>query len=392
MASTSAYSPVRTAHRRRDQGWRYFALRINGDGTQTPLSWDVPLTGTTFTDVLSGPNTLSASLEPEIKRMKGDDGRPIFRPWSTAIFAELDGTIHGGGILLPSSFNGPTWNIECTGFTSVLAEQPYTDSWFGVEIDPLDVVRQAWDHWQSKPGGNLPMQVANTKTGLKIGVKLKQGEFDTENGPLAYESGPVKLTWYETEDIGGFIDQLATDTPFDYHEYHQWEGEVVGHHLEFGYPKLGKRRPDLTFILGENVDPLPEVSEDEDQWATEVLALGAGEGAAMKHALAGRKNTGGLRRVALVSDKRANDQKKVSRLAQRHLSRYHGLDEVSEITVRQHPYAELGSWSVGDEIRVQGEAGWKTIDQWQRVLSYTMSPDDSDTAVLTLLRSGKEPE
>jgi len=390
MATTSPYTAVHPVYRRRDQGWRYIAKRLHGDGTDTTLSWDVPLRGVAITDTLSGPLGLTGTLEPEIRRMKDSAGNPLFKPWSTAIFAENEGTIRGGGILVPSTYSGPTWNIECVGFTSILADQPYTDSWFGVEIDPLDVVRQIWNHWQSKPNGNLGLQVSGLKTGLKIGVELEQGEFDTENGPLVFESGPVKLNWYETHDLGGVIDSLAADTPFDYHEYHQWSGDEITHHLEFGYPRLGKRRRDLRFVIGENINVLPEVAEDVDQWADTVLALGAGEGAAMKHALVADPKSDQLRRVAVVEDKRANSEAKVMRLAHRHLSRYKGLDDITEVVVSDHPHARLGSWEIGDEILVQGETGWKDIEIWCRVVASTMSPDDSDSAVLTLLRQGKE--
>lgn len=391
--SSTAYRALPEAYRRDDEkDWRYIAQRLHGDGTSTTLSWDVPLRGVQITDVLSGPLQLTGTLEPEIKRMKDADGNPLFKPWSTAIWAEYRGKIMGGGILVPSSYTDATWNIECAGFTAILAEQPYTSSWFGVEIDPLDVVRHIWDHWQGQRLGDLGFQLSNAKTGLKIGVELEQGEFDTENGPLSFESGPVKLNWYETHDLGQVIDDLAKNTPFDYHERHAWTGEEITHHLDFHYPRMGRRRHDLTFRIGENIAAIPTVSEDGDQYANYVLALGAGEGRAMKYALVGDGKSDHLRRVAVVTNKRANTVKKVNAFARRQLSRYKGLEDISEVAVRNHSMAPFGSFRVGDEILVEGDAGWRDVEHWARIVSYTIAPDESDTAVLTLLRSGKEPE
>lgn len=374
-----------------DEGWRYFAMRMNGDGTSDMIDGDVPLRGVSITDVLSGPNGLSGSLDPEYRRFKDDKGRPIFRPWSTAIFAENDGQIYGGGLLLPSSFADNAWSLECTGLTGYPAGQPFTDSEFMVEVDPIDVIRRIWEWLQEQEGANLGLQVADTVSGQVIGVALDQIEYDTQNGPLRFEAGPVKLNWYETHDLGAMLDDFAKNTPCDTHEWHQWQGDDLKHHLDIGYPRLGRRRTDLRFVIGENIALVPNVAEGTDQYANMVLALGAGEGRTMKMALLGRTSPG-LRRVAIVEDKRMNTVAKINSFARRSLQNYRGLDNLTEITVRQSHSAAIGSWDIGDEILVQGDGGWKDIEVWCRIVSSTISPDDSDNAVLTLVSEGNNNE
>ena len=79
--------------------WRYIASRLNGDGTETFLSYDVPLSGGQTTTALSGPGGINGTITPEIAALQDEYGRPILEPWSTAIYAEVDGQIRGGAIL-----------------------------------------------------------------------------------------------------------------------------------------------------------------------------------------------------------------------------------------------------------------------------------------------------
>lgn len=369
--------------------WRYIAQRLTGDGAGEFIDFDLPLRGVQITDQLSGPPRITGSLSPEVARLVDSRGKPLLEEWSTAIYAEADNQIRGGGILSVSGFDGSSWSLDCVGFCGYPQGMPYTDSWYGVEIDPLDVVRHIWEHLQSKPNGNIGMVLSDLKTGLKIGTELEQVEFDTQAGEhVSFEAGPVKLNWYTTDDLGKEIDDLATETPFDYHERHYWSGDTIVHKLDFGYPRLGRRREDLRFVLGENIMLIPSVSIDGDEYANEVMALGAGEGRDMKRALVA-KNDGRLRRVAVVDDKSLTTVDKATSLARKELNRRQGLADITEVTVRDHPHAEIGAWVVGDEIRVQGELGWQDIDVWCRVISSTISPEEGDAAQLTLLRSDK---
>jgi hypothetical protein len=47
----------------------------------------------------------------------------------------------------------------------------------------------------------------------------------------------------------------------------------------------------------------------------------------------------------------------------------------------------VGSWSVGDEIRVQGKLGWLNLDTWFRVVSTAIRPDSPDVANISIVRT-----
>jgi len=371
------------------RGWRYLATRVNGDGTETLLHADVPLENVNVEDVLSGDIGLNGTIAPAMASVMADDGEPLFDEWSTAIYAEADGEIRGGGILRQSGFDGPNWTLSCVGFTGYGRRLPYTGSGYaGVEVDPLDVVRVIWSHIQSQRAGNLGLILGSTTTGLEIGTELKQVEFDTVSGPVSFEAGPVKLNFYTTHDLMGMVDDLANEYGFDYHERHAWGADgTIKHYLDFGYPKIGRKRNDLRFVYGENVFESPTVDRDGETYASGSLVLGAGEGASMIHAVVEQPTKKKrLRRIAIVEDasiKTTNNARKRAMAENQWRSR---LEDIQEIIVHDHKHAPLGAAGVGDEILLQSRDEWTTLDIWVRILAISTEPASGKIASYTVAR------
>lgn len=364
-------------------GWRYLAQRLTGDGDGGELlDVDLPLNDVSFTDVLSGPSSLTGTIDPAFAKLIASDGRPLLDEWGTAIFAEEDGNIIGGGILQTSGFEASKWTLDCMGYAGYLYDMPYLGDWFGVEIDPLDVVREMWSHAQSQPHGNLGLIVSSLDTGLKIGTTLEQVEFDTESGPVSFESGPKKLNWWETHDLGGEMDTLAKETPFEYHERHQWLGDTIKHYLDFAYPRMG-RRLDLRFVVGENIHVVPKVDRNGDDYASEILGLGAGNGRTMQMAQLSRE-TGRLRRVAVVEDKGAKSKKAIATVAATEMAWRKNLEVVSELVLVDHSNAPMGSVKPGDEIYLEGKLDWMELGVWLRVISTTLAPASGNMMTLSV--------
>lgn len=369
--------------------WRYIARRLNGDGTETGLDSELPLRNVELTDVLSGPSRITGTLSPEYARLVGDDDQPIIKRWSTAIYAEADGVIRLGGIVSDISMQGPEMSIDCVGFSGYPQGMPYTDSTFFVEVDPLTVVRHIWNHLQGKPDGHIGMALdVTTTTPIRLGTELTQDEYDTEYGGGTYESGPVMLNWYSTDDLGRVIDDFAASTPFDYHEKHYWNGENIAHFLDFGYPRLGRRRDDLRFALGENVFTMPQVREDGEEYANQIMALGAGEGRDMLRSLVGKRD-GGIRRVKVVTDKSLRQVPLLTTYARGMLSRAQAPYDVSDLEIRDHPHAAISAITPGDEILLFGDTGWAKVNMWLRVLSITRRPEEGTAATLSVMRTDK---
>src|SRR5699024_665716 len=152
---------------------------------------------------------------------------------------------------------------------------------------------------------------------------------------------------------------------FDYREETEWDaaGESLIHRLRLFYPRTGRRRRDLRFVLGENVISRPTLSRSDEEYANEVMLLGAGEGRMKVRAIVG-KDESRMRRVAVVTDDMIKRKTEARNQAQKELAKRQGMHEVTQIEVRDHPHAPLGSWQVGEEIRIQGDLGWAQVDQW----------------------------
>jgi hypothetical protein len=268
---------------------------------------------------------------------------------------------------------------------------PYTGGGrFFIKTDTLDIVRAIGDHVQTQDTGNIGLQFGSEKSGILVGSSLTADQYDPE-GPgegLTLESQAYKLAYYQDFDLLSNIDGLAQDSPFDYHERHQWEGDTLAHYLDFGVPNLGRRRNDLRFVVGENIFMTPGYDRLGDDYANEVIFLGAGEGAATirGHASSPRDR---LRRIAVVSDPSVRNLGRANRMADAELKWRKALGDITSLTLRDHPHAPVGSVGIGDEIYVQGTVGWVTFNTWCKVISRVIHPDKPGAMELTLVRSDR---
>ena len=368
--------------------WRYLAQRLTGDGAGEFLDYDVPLAGVQIEEVLSGYNSLTGSINPKSLRLD-QDGSPLLEEWSTAIYAERDGQIVGGGILNDLSLNGPELSVDCIGFMGYFDEMPYTGSGAAyVEADPAQIIRDISAHVQGQTDGNIGLEFVVPSTEVRIGVALEQVEFDTQAGPVSFESGPYKLNNYDTLNLGEKITGLCEDTPFEFREQHYWDGEEIRHRALFGHPTLGRRRDDLRFVVGENVGTIPTVDRSGDDWASDVILLGAGTGPSMLRVQSAHRR-GRLRRPKVITESSIRVKSTGQRLVDRELQARNARDKVSTIRVWDSPHAQFGDVQVGDEILLEGRLDWKTIEIWNRVESISYSPDEPDSYDLTIERSDK---
>lgn len=370
-------------------GWHYFATRLHGNGTETVIATEIPLEGVSPRVVLSGPDDFgSPSVPIEIERLRGEDGKPVFLPWSTAFYAEKDGLIRAGGLLTDAVADGPSLSLQIDGWTAYLEGMPYSGDEKWIEADPLDIARHIWAHVQSQPQGNIGLVLDDTTSPVRIGQEEEEVEFETEDGEeVSFTAGPYRLNYFSTHDLAREFDDLAQSTPFDYAVEHYWHGDEIRHRLRLGYPRLGRRRKDLRFVVGENITE-PSVDLETEEFATEVWLLGAGEGSKMVRGIAVRE-TDRLRRPVVISDETVSSAKRARQIAEAELAHRLGAEGVESIEVIEHPNAPVGSWQVGDEIRIQGGgSGWAGgLDLWVRVLDFTYAT--ADRATLTVMRAGR---
>lgn len=346
--------------------WRYIAQRaLTGEF----LDMELPLHRDELTWELSGAGALRGSVSPDTGTMRASDGRLLLEEWGTLIYAEADGEIRWGGIVVSSDFDGASWKVEAAGFSTYPNGLPYTGEFRRTNLDPVDAIRHIWEHIQSHPDGRLGVAVTGDSSTVRIGL----------------DDDPYELLWWEAPDLGSEIDALVRATPLDYVEEHTWNGDEIEHRLRIGFPRVGRRRDDLAFIQGDNVSSVVAPSLDGDLFANEVLGIGAGEGqGAVRRSTAVRD--GRLRRTTVYTAKDVSNTARMDALIRNELQRRQLTLNIDEISVTDHPNAPIGSWSVGDDILVEASLPWLgDIALWCRITSWTLTAEHR--AALKLTRS-----
>lgn len=393
------------------EGWRFIAVRAIPEDI---LDWEVPfaLSSNPKRD-LSGPGSMSGTIEPEYARLRGPDGLPIIEEWGTKLFLEIEGHLRWGGIVTKTSFDGPKASIQCEGFSSyahgipyesymisgalITPKDPYAGKdknhdgyidfshpkkkvpkppkpYGGPRIDVFDAVRNIWGHIQSRAYGNISLRLDQHDLGEKLG---------SANG-----SDPWELAWWNNPDCGQTIDQLTRDIPFDWIETHAWSGggNTIDSRMVLGKPRLGRKRSDLRFADGENISAIARPEGMGDEYANEIVLLGKGEGRKMARFQAHKYETGRLRRVHTVTDKTLSSAAAMRARSLKELYGRTGVLQIPAIQIVDHPNARFGSWQLGDDIRVQVNVPWVgDVDVWHRIISDEISADG--TCTLTLKRS-----
>ncbi|WGH20310.1 minor tail protein [Arthrobacter phage MaGuCo] len=363
--------------------WRFIAQRAT---TKEYLDLDVPLKREELKWELSGAGALRGTVSPDVGTMRAPDGRLLLEEWGTLIYAEADGQIRWGGIVISSKFDGPTWSVEAAGFTSYLHGLAYAGDYSKVGLDPVDAVKEIWRHVQAYPDGDLGLVVTGDKTPVRLGVPPEKKSFTTGAGEnVSFQTGPYTLNWWSNQDCGGELESLAKETPFDFAERHYWSGDEIKHELQIGYPRLGRRRTDLAFIQGDNVSRVVTPTIDGDDFANEVLGLGAGEGKGAVHRTTARRD-GRLRRSYVYTAKDVTSTARMDALIRDQLQRRSLSLDIQSVTVRDHPNARLGSWQVGDDVLIQATVPWLgDVELWCRIVGWTLLSEH--TATLSLKRS-----
>jgi hypothetical protein len=199
---------------------------------------------------------------------------------------------------------------------------------------------------------------------------------------------PYELDWWNSTDLGQEIASLAGQAPADFAVACAWADtskQAVTKRLTIGSPRLGTRRSNLRFAETENISDVVTVTNRGTSYANEVIGLGAGTGSTMLRSVTAVSDGRLLRRIA-YTDQSLTSVQAVTSAARKTLTASQGLDEVTSLTVAQHPNAQIGSYAVGDDIPVtlHGPDGERVI--WHRITSYSIDQTGT-TAALTTARS-----
>lgn len=342
----------------------------------------VPLTGASIVRAVSTPTAISGGIPLGIPELTLPNGDPAIKEWGCGVVAFQTGQDPVFGIVDDVSVNGDMLQIQAGGFAMYPKDMPWMGLEFaGIQVDPMDQIRRIWDHLQSYENGDLYVTVDGTTSPVRIGTEAKDVSFTTGTGELVeFEAGPFRLARWNVDDLGNVIDRLADETPFAYREHSAWDGEGIVHRLELGYPGLGVRRYDVHFEIGINAIATPPTKGGD--YASEVWMQGAGEGRdKLKTSAHITTPTDRLRRVHVETDKSVRSQTAATRAGWPILNELAGHHTLESLQVVDHEFAPYGTFDVGDEVRVVGDAGWIQLNHWVRITQIT---DECDTGRRTI--------
>lgn len=206
------------------------------------------------------------------------------------------------------------------------------------------------------------------------------------DGDQIVEPAPFRVKPWTATVAGKVIDDMAARAPFEWVERFLWDGETVTPQIVIGYPRIGRRRDDLLFELDVNVTGLGYEASLADDHANTAVATGAGSDGGMLRQEVTRDD-GRLARDFVVADPDMTDASVLARVASTEARRRTSVGvKVTSLTLSDHPHAPMGSWSVGDDIRLRADLPYLgEVEQWLRVMSWTLRADGS--AELTVERS-----
>jgi len=200
---------------------------------------------------------------------------------------------------------------------------------------------------------------------------------------------PYALYWYNSTDIGQEIEQIRQEAVFDWREVHAWKDAAksgVTHTWTVGVPRLGARRTDLRFCEGENMVVAGQVTQNGANFADRVIGLGFGQGSSEIRATVSDYSGGLLNRPYVYTDAQVSSTARMTTMTRQVLQSMINPDAVTQVVVKDHPNAPLGSFFCGDDILVQLCTGWRNTSIWSRITSMTQDPT-TDLMTLSLARS-----
>lgn len=350
--------------------WRYFTQHaLTGEILHPAL----PLSDVAFGNELNGPGSFSATLAPRWGKANID----ALMPGIALIYAEADGFLRWGGLLWNAAPQNGEYRLEAASWSSYLTRRhdhhgelggrgPYTFQ------DPCVIIRDIWAYAQEQPDGDLGVVVDPTTSSAKAGTLAE----------------PWHSYWYEAPQLADLVDDLVSEDGAPQYTntcYYQANG-TIRRRLVLGYPRLGARRSDISFTSGVNIVSAPPVTYSGDDFANTVIATGSGEGTATRFAVDPHRD-GRLRMESVLALPTVNGKDVLGRRAAAERKRRQVMGEVTEITVRDHPAAPLGSWQIGDDVRIAVHNQWLSFTGWARITADSYRSDRSDQAVLTLARA-----
>ena len=356
---------------------RFTVIEANTDEI---LSRDLTPKEYELTVHLSAPTQLSMSVDAGEKYASAAGinftkyGQWVIPELETDQFGKI---VFGGPIVSDKKVDRKTGqlNLDCTGFMGYPKGIPFLDNYNPIAVDPAEVFQLFWAHIQNFANANLGVEVLPASTGTQM---LPGIGFD--GNILSFDFFALFLRAADFVDCGDFLTSLARDLPLDLFEDVKWNEDrtELSKVLRLAYPLGGVEQQNLAFRFGENILDAEPADESEIEPVSDVIIRSWLPGKVYSSQLS-NADMSRFRRVVMEEDANISSTERAAAWAKRKLTRRNVPKHFSKITVDpNHPNAPMGSFWVGDSIRVQAkDFPWLgDIDEWHRIISITMKNDE----------------
>lgn len=329
------------------------------------LHGELPVSNFEFDSVLNRPGACRGRVVLEQVAAITD---ATFEPARTSLYVERDGTLLWGGILWTVQIDPVTSTLTfgAEGFHSYFTRRILNTTKTYSSVDQHDIARDLIDWAQSVSDGSIG--VTTTDTNLS-GVTRDR-------------------TYYGVEfhNIGSLIENLAAvqnGFDFRYDTFYTSSGNIETAFRTI-YPATG-RATSHVFELGVNIDML-SLQVDGSVVANRVISFGKGQNNYQPQATvadaSSLASTPLLDKVLSLRD--VIEQDTVQARADWLLAR--SIEPTRRLQVEVHPNSvpSLGSYIVGDLVRIRGDLTWTTIDSQWRITSIAVSVDDKGNEIVRL--------
>lgn len=212
---------------------------------------------------------------------------------------------------------------------------------------------------------------------LRDAYDAAREKYDEAKKKVDEEGGAWKVLPEDLPDTWGIIKDLIDEGGFEFTARSVRSNGAPKLFLDVRQPSVGAHREDLVFEQGRNLSEIPRV-ERPDIYASELIAVGAGEGSgddekSLRVTIV--EEDPRLRRNVVYSDPAITKIGALRTRGRKELARYRADVTIPEIRVFDTPNCPIGAWSAGDIIHVKlhrvphfGRVWVKhRISAWQRV-------------------------
>ena len=159
--------------------YRYLLYKLDGAGGMERVDLDLPLQGMTFTNALSGGDSMRFSVVGQNRKLDTADGFLNIRAWQSLVLCTYGNKIMGAGIVSRLSYLPDSVEVECVGPIGFFYGQPYAYD-LGhhfIDTDAAKIFRVLLRRQLAIPGADLGIHFDNTYLcGELLGEPKQTGE------------------------------------------------------------------------------------------------------------------------------------------------------------------------------------------------------------------------